>query len=524
MTLEIRTIGSLSIVADGEEATMPTSRKTRALLAYLILSPGTHTRQSLCDLLWDTPDDPLAALRWSLSKLRPVVNQGDISRLGSDRTWVWFDPEGTESDHDRLSRAANDPDCSEAEADAAWQACKGVLLEDCEMPNQHKYAIWLESARSKLERTKVRLARRFATAPDVSAEVSDNWSRRWLDLAPYSPEAALSAFRNRHRIAGEKGAQALGKQIAERFREAGIEVPKFEIEQSGVADEPSEPLPEQEIRFLETRDGVCIAWASIGDPSNPPLVKAANWLNHLELDWGAPIWSPLFRELSRTHQVIRYDERGCGLSDWDAGEIGFDEFVEDLEQVVEASGLDRFPLLGISQGAAVSIEYAARHPERVSKLVLFGAYDCGWAHIASPDEVREREAVMVLTETGWGSDNPAYRHLFSQTFMPDALPEELDWFDEFQRQTTNSVNAVRFLKAFSKIDVRDRLAQVQCPTLVVHSRGDLRIPFATGRSIATRIPDARLAGLHSNNHLLLGREPASGHFVDLVREFLAAQE
>jgi pimeloyl-ACP methyl ester carboxylesterase len=127
------------------------------------------------------------------------------------------------------------------------------------------------------------------------------------------------------------------------------------------------------------------------------LVKAANWLNHLELDWDAPIWSPLFRELSSSHRIVRYDERGCGLSDWDVGAITFEDFVEDLEQVVEAAGLDRFPLLGISQGAAVSIEYAARHPERVSKLVLFGAYDCGWRHTAPPDEVRAREAVMVLT-------------------------------------------------------------------------------------------------------------------------------
>ncbi len=524
MTLEIRTIGSLGVIADGKEVAMPTSRKTRALLAFLILSPGTHSRQSLCDLLWDTPDDPLAALRWSLSKLRPVVNQDETERLGSDRTGVWFEADDAASDHDRLSRAANDPDCSEAEAYAVWQAWSGVLLEDCEMPNQHKYSIWLESARSNLERAKVRLARRFATEPAIAADIRDYWSKRWIEIAPFSPEAALCAFRNRHRATGAQDAQVLASELKARFLEAGIDPPEFKIEDSDAAGNTAEPVPEQEIRFLETRDGVGIAWASIGDPANPPLIKAANWLNHLELDWGAPIWSPLFRDLSRTHQVIRYDERGCGLSDWDGCEIGFDEFVEDLERVVDASGLDRFPLLGISQGAAVSIEYAARHPDRVSKLILFGAYDCGWVHTATPDEVREREAVMVLTETGWGSDNPAYRHLFSQTFMPDALPEELDWFDEFQRKTTNAVNAVRFLKAFSTIDVRDRLAQVQCPTLVVHSRGDLRIPFATGRSIAARIPNARLAGLHSNNHLLLGREPASAHFVDLVREFLASPE
>lgn len=128
----------------------------------------------------------------------------------------------------------------------------------------------------------------------------------------------------------------------------------------------------QRIRLLEGKDKVSIAWASVGEESHPPLVKTANWLNHLELDWDAPIWSPLFRELFRSHRVIRYDERGCGLSDWDVGTITVEDFVEDLEQVVDAANLDRFPLLGISQGAAVSIEYAARYPDRVSELILFG--------------------------------------------------------------------------------------------------------------------------------------------------------
>lgn len=191
-----------------------------------------------------------------------------------------------------------------------------------------------------------------------------------------------------------------------------------------------------------------------------------------------------------------------------------------MENVVDAAGLDRFPLLGISQGAAVSIRYAALHPERVSKLILFGAYDQGWRCDATPQQIREREAVMVLTESGWGMENPAYRQVFSQTFMPDANAEELDWFNEFQRLTTSSENAVRFLEAFSRIDVRDDLEKLQCPTLVVHSRGDMRIPFATGRALAARIPGAQLAGIESNNHLLLGRESASARFVELVRDFL----
>ncbi|MCK5745750.1 MAG: alpha/beta fold hydrolase, partial [Oricola sp.] len=189
---------------------------------------------------------------------------------------------------------------------------------------------------------------------------------------------------------------------------------------------------------------------------------------------------------------------------------------------VDSAGLDRFPLLGISQGAAVSIEYAARHPERVSHLILFGGYPVGWRPISTPEEKREREAVMVLTESGWGRSDPVYRRLFSQTFMPDAKLEELTWFDEFQRRTTSPENAVRFLEAFADIDVRERLASLNVPTLVIHSRGDKRIPLSTGRELAASIPNAQFISLESRNHLLIGREPAASDFVAAIRRFLDA--
>ena len=262
-----------------------------------------------------------------------------------------------------------------------------------------------------------------------------------------------------------------------------------------------------------------IAYAHVGD--GPPLVKAANWLSHLELDWDAPIWCPLFRELAKDHRFVRYDERGNGLSDWDVDELSFELFVADLETVVDAMGLEQFVLLGISQGASVSIEYAVRHPERVSHLVLFGAYAAGWRIDATAEVIREREAVMTLTETGWGQDNPAYRQIFSSTFMPSATSDELAWFNEFQRRTTSPKNAARFLSAFGDIDVRDQLGRLNVPTLVIHSSGDQRIPVAVGREVAASIPNAQFVTLASDGHLLLGREPASAAFVAAVRGFLA---
>lgn len=302
--------------------------------------------------------------------------------------------------------------------------------------------------------------------------------------------------------------------------EATLEQPRT---QSAVKD-ASALQAQQIVRFCKASDGTTLAWSKVGaNNEKPPLVKAANWLTHLELDWEAPIWSPLFRALAQKRRLIRYDERGCGLSDWNVADISFETFVTDLEAVVDAAGLERFPLLGISQGASVSIEYAARHPERVSHLILFGGYAAGWRKYASPEEAREREAVMVLTEAGWGRDDPSYRHIFSQTFMPSATAAELSWFDEFQRQTTSPKNAVRFLHAFADIDVRNRLSSLTVPTLVLHSNGDQRIPVKTGTDLAAAIPNAQFIGLNSDNHLLLGRESASQAFIAAIDQFLEAE-
>ena len=524
--LEITTIGLLSIRLNGEEVALPASRKTRALIAYLAMVRGSHSRSSLCELLWELPDDPRAALRWSLSKLRGVLNTEDAEILIADRQSVQLTTDGVKVDFNTIRSIAEN---AEAEAGAladAWERASRPLLQDCELPNQPEYTIWLEQQRNELTRLRTILARRLSMDCDIPLEQKDRWAERWLHEAPFDRLAAQQAVAARRAAGQDAAAKALADKLSFDFEQAGMPKPDFDAEETVVRLDPAPTAaamraaaPRQSIRFVQAKDKTSIAWASVGDKSNPPLVKAANWLTHLELDWEAPIWSPLFRELAKTFHFVRYDERGCGLSDWEAT-IDFESFVNDLELVADASGLERFPLLGISQGAAVSIEFAARYPERVSELILFGGYPSGWRHTATESETREREAVMVLTETGWGSDNPSYRHLFSQTFMPDATSEELAWFDEFQRRTTSAENAVRFLEAFSTIDVRERLKDVRCPTLVVHSHRDQRIPLTVGASMAAEISDATFAGIDSNNHLLLGREPASQEFVGLVREFL----
>ncbi len=279
---------------------------------------------------------------------------------------------------------------------------------------------------------------------------------------------------------------------------------------------------EQRIGQCITPDDVRIAYAVSGD--GPALVKAANWLNHLEFDWESPVFRHYFAELSARHRLVRYDERGNGLSERDVDDFSFEAFVRDLEAVVDELELEDFTLFGVSQGCAVSIEYAVRHPERVRELVLLGGYARGWAARATPREVQLREAMLTLTAQGWGTDNPAFREMFASIYVPDGNPEHIEWWSELQRVTTTPENAVAILRSTSTIDIRDHLALVQAPTLVLHARGDRAVPFSEGETLASGIPGARLVALESRNHIILEHEPAWPVVRDQIRAFLSRNE
>jgi pimeloyl-ACP methyl ester carboxylesterase/DNA-binding CsgD family transcriptional regulator len=280
--------------------------------------------------------------------------------------------------------------------------------------------------------------------------------------------------------------------------------------------------PKQQIRFARSHDGVRLAWASSG--SGPTLIKAATWLSHLEYDWESPIWSHLLRDLSRQCTFVRFDERGCGLSDWTVEDLSFESWVRDLETVADAAGPARFGLLGISQGAPIAIAYAVRHPERVSHLVLHGGYARGrLVRSRTPEERDEVETMTKLAELGWGKADPSFRQFFTSQFIPGGTPEQHQWFNELERISTSPQNAARFMHEFARIDVTALLPQVQCPTLVLHSRQEVRQPFEEGRLIATGIPGAQFVPIDSGNHLLLGDEPGWRRWIDEVSAFLAAQ-
>ena len=527
--LRIIVLGALALTSGGETVALPPSRKTRALLAFLVMTRRPQRRERLCEIFWDVPDDPRGALRWSLSKLRPLVNREGQECLVADRERVAFVRCDVAVDYldwrERLDGDLSGVPASELEEAAA--ALRQPLLDGIDLPNLDLFQAWLVAEREDVARLQRQILGRLATDSGRAADDRLRSCREWQAADPFNPEAA-GALTHALALLGRRDEAA---RVISRFRDdlaaAGLPAVSIALAQPARAGRVPPPpvtgrqlLHRQRIRFCAAPDGARLAFATVGE--GPPLVKAANWLNHLELDWDSPVWSPLFRDLARDHRLVRYDERGNGLSDWAVPELSFEAFVRDLETVVDAAEIDRFPLLGISQGCAVAIEYAARHPGRVSHLVLWGGYAAGWRVAGDAGLRAEREAQITLVRRGWGRQEPTYRQIFSASFMPGATHEELDWFNDFQRQTASAENAARFLDVFADIDVRHRLRQVRAPTLVMHARDDQRVPVSVGSAVAAGIAGAEFVTLESANHILLGREPASTAFVTQVRQFIAA--
>jgi pimeloyl-ACP methyl ester carboxylesterase/DNA-binding CsgD family transcriptional regulator len=278
---------------------------------------------------------------------------------------------------------------------------------------------------------------------------------------------------------------------------------------------------EQQIRFCTTPDGVRLAYAVRG--RGPPIVRVATWLTHLDFDLESPVWRHWIREFADGHLLVRYDERGCGLSDREVGDLSVDAWVSDLETVIDDVGLDRFALLGISQGAAIAVVYAVRHPERVTHLVLYGGYLRG-RHFRGVEAQRELEALMSVIRAGWTNPAPTFRHLFSTLFLPDGSAEQMSWYDAMQWHSTSASTAARLFESRGRINVVDVAPAVTAPTLVAHARGDRGVPVEEGRLLGAQIPGARLVLLESDNHILLEDEPAWPRFVSEVRAFLGTSQ
>jgi pimeloyl-ACP methyl ester carboxylesterase len=280
-------------------------------------------------------------------------------------------------------------------------------------------------------------------------------------------------------------------------------------------------MADQTFRFTRVSSGARIAWTCSGPTGAPVLVRVAHWLTNVGYDPKSPLWGPWVERLSRSFRLVRYDERGCGLSDDDTRPPDLDAWIEELEAVVEAVGEPKVALLGVRGGAPVAIAYAARHPERVSHLVLFGGYLIGASHRSeSADDLAYLEAQWRLVEFGWGRDDPAVREFFSGRFLPEATPEVRAGMNEQQRRSCNGTRAAAILRGRAAQDVRAIAPQVRVPTLVLHCERDRATPVELGREMAAAIPGARFETLDSGNHVPLGTEPAFARFCDAVVDFV----
>lgn len=524
MPLSLHVLGELELARGGERVSLPRSKKTRALLAYLAVTGRAHRREHLCSLLWEETDDPQGNLRWSLTKLRSVIDGPKRKRLVANDHLVELDTSDIEIDlivarRDCAGALAGTPTDRLARVATSF---RGEFLEGLELPDSHPFHTWSLAQREDARRLHAQVLGALIARGSDDPTVSLAHARKLAELDPFDEPSHCTLLRllvaaGRHREADEEF-EATARRLKERGS-PGWELRRAWAELCARVNPRRAPAVSlrQEIRFCKAHDGVRIAYATVGE--GPALVKPANWLSHLEVDWNSPVWSHFLTELCRHHRLVRYDERGTGLSDWQAEDISFEAFVRDLEVVVDAAGLERFALIGVSQGCAVSIAYAVRHPERVTHLVLIGGFARGWRKRGSKSAAHG-DAMQVLLRQGWGADNPAYRQLFTSLFIPGATMEQMQWFNELERVSASPENAVRIRYAVGMIDVTELLPKVNLPTLVLHCVKDCIHPYEEGLQLATSIPGARFVSLDSNNHLILEHEPAWSRAVSELRDFL----
>ncbi len=489
-------------------------------MKLLALSPGRQLhRERVIDSLW--PDLRVEEAAPRLYKAahfsRKVLGRDDAIVLRGDVVTLF--PE-VEVEVDALAfDAAAESALGNGSANAA-QAALELFAGDL-LPHD-LYEPWLDDLRERLRLRHLLLLRQAQRWDDlVTIDPADEEAHVALmreQVGAGNLRAALQQFERMERVLAREVDTSPGAE-AVQLRDQIL----AELRQRERLTPAEETHLEQRIKFCRTPDGVNLAYAITG--AGAQLVKAANWLTHVDYDWHSPVWRHWLVELSGRHQLIRYDERGCGLSDRDVPEHTFEAWISDLETVVDAVGLDRFPLLGISQGGPVAIAYAARHPERVSHLVIYGSYAQGrLARATSESDASLHRLQVDLARNGWGIDDPAFRQVFTAQFMPDGTRELWDAFNELQRQTTSPENAAQVIDVTGGIDVVDVAPLVQAPTLVLHARDDHRPPFEQGRLLASLIPNSRFVALDSGNHILLADEPAWPAFVAEVDAFLTTPD
>ncbi len=491
-------------------------RDASALVKVLAMAPGHQLhRERLMDALWPdlAPREAAPRLHKAAHYARAAVQRPDAVVLRGEMVSL-FPGSDIRIDIDDFDSAAARvlPGGDPGAAAAVLDTFPGEpLAADIFEP-------WAAGTRERLVFLRASLLRQ-----------AGRWEQL-LEIDPTDEEAHL-ALMKAHVQAGDRGAAlrqfermdtVLRRELGVGASPAAAELRRqvlTTMRELGPLSEAEEVRIEQQIRFCRTGDDVTLAYAVTG--SGFPLVRAAHWLTHLDHDWHSRVWKHWLVDLSRHHLLVRYDERGCGMSDWDIRPPAFEDWLADLETVVDAAGLERFDLLGFSQGGAVSIAYAVRHPERVRRIVLGGAFEKGWL-VGDTDGVLSQMHRMFAQSAriGWGRDDPWFRQLFTSRFMPSGSKELWQAFNDLQRRTTRPETAVRVFDLCGSLDVSAVTPLVSAPTLVLHGRDDQVIPFSTGRRLASLLPDSRFVPLDTDNHILLSDEPAWPVFLAEVEAFL----
>jgi DNA-binding SARP family transcriptional activator/pimeloyl-ACP methyl ester carboxylesterase len=522
MLVEIRLLGGFEVIVDGRtvEPSSFARRDTARLVKFLALADGHRVhREQVFGALWpDASPGPAAnRLHKAAHFVRRATGVPDSIVLSAD-TVALFPGVDIGIDARTFERLASEGlACDSPDAvERALAVYSGELLPF------DLYDDWAFHHRQRLRlrhRELLRLVGRFdqLIALDPTDEDGHVGVMRGLLLAG-DRAGVLRQFELLTTILqAELGIGPSSEACSLRDQALG---PAHEGEAPRSGQPRAAPLATQRVHFCTTTDGVRLAYASSGN--GPPLVKASNWLTHLDYDWDSPVWQHWWQALSRRHTLIRYDERGCGLSDWDvdAGSFSLEVWVRDLETVVDALGLERFPLLGISQGGPIAITYAARHPERVSHVVVYGT--CASATWAKATDAQRRElaALGELIKVSWGTDQPGFRQVYDARFIPDGPLETWRAFDELQRRSTSPKNAHRMWKAFGALDCAEAARQLDVPTLIVHATDDLVWPFEEAEDLHAMVPGSTLLALPGNNHILQAGEPAFATFIGAVEEFV----
>ena len=527
MRVELRLLGRFEVIVDGRPA-QPSSfgrRDAARLVKFLALADGHRRhREQVIDALW--PEAPLASVANRLHKAAHFVRKATGEResivLNAD-TVALFPGVALDIDAVTFERLATEGLAGQDD-DAVERA---LAVYSGELLPFDPYEDWAFHHRQRLRLRHRELLRRGGrfdqlialdpTDEDGHVGVMQGMLQTGDRTGVLHQFELLTKF-----LDDELGIGPSLEAISLRDLALGPLPAPYSDNPPALASPRSAPLATQRVHFCTTTDGVRLAYATSGNGS--PLVKASNWLTHLDYDWDSPVWRHWWQALSRRHTLVRYDERGCGLSDWDVDSDSYslEAWVRDLETVVDALGLERFPLLGISQGGPIAITYAPRHPERVSHVVVYGT--CAratWAK-ATDEQRRELAALGDLIKVSWGSDQPGFRQVYDARFLPNGPLETWRAFDEMQRRSTSPGNAYRLWRAFGALDCAEAARQVDVPTLILHATDDKVWSFDEAEELNAMVPGSRLVALPGSNHILQADEPAFAVFTEAVEQFVAS--